>query len=868
MDTINSLFDADSVGSGGTTIILFDISASTKMEFEYSPLKSINKKMTEVLSGYIKRNSDQAFHIMPFSHDCLIVDDIHIEPHCETVNLYLSKLYKLGTSTATFKAIERVYNIYIKMLSKPTKVILYTDGETDYIDGCALAVKALSSIGIKMHIVSFLKTSDNLSKIEDMEGLSKIPGMDIVRSMLGYILNIEVYSSLYSQVPFQISYAAAVDRSNIEIFGYRFNPKMAVVSNLYYVVDTIVANKDKIAVDDNKNIIKHVCVNIGRVLALLYTNLPQHWDNPFVYKIASALSTTFELSQDIVMQKINYGFACAKANVQIVAQAINNDIITQKVKQTQFKDAITLLKNVGTTQGGSSITIPVNGVSILSDVNHTHNLKEYPKSADSAGNVYIGYEGDDQCSRIAIRTYFESIGFARAQTDPNVIFAIANVLLDMYVGGYNFDNKHVKVLRGLAITQMSLNLKKDSSSYYEVSCYDMWKAGNSTSIDVAIHTPHSSLYVDKRINMFDMEENMWWASMMFVVGLFENQMAKYQQLVEILNITDAQSFGDYLRKHYKSKNVYSLHDSTIKSCITLDSFDETDVLFTLAPHGTGNMRCSSNQVYTETELYEITNCVFCRQPLDIVTRVPYIVAPMPAKSDTAVFDVTQKMASMAVVGASTTAVVEASTTATAPVTKRLIRISLQGCVGSGKTTSSKILIKLFEDDGWDVYYISSDMWSIKKLSNPSINPMHMNMETLKKALSSVKSKVVIIADLCHEKGVEDKLFSVDVRAFVSYKFIPNYYKDETDMNAYADWCYANLTKRTVPSEDYYLNMCESDEICIKVWNMKMKGIAKMVFGNIWTDRVYNPNNAALYQKFLDAKGPIEQQVIKFAKTAI
>lgn len=244
---------------------------------------------------------------------------------------------------------------------------------------------------------------------------------------------------------------------------------------------------------------------------------------------------------------------------------------------------------------------------------------------DKYGNVYFGIDGNEQAIRIGMRKFCEMIGFPNARTSSSVVFYVLNQMCLMYLSGIELnDNEHMIELRKIAKIQTSMEVMVQQGKYDGKGCWTHWKSGKLIPMHFSNTDTHTSLYSDKLINPLGLTEPVWWALMMSMLGLFEEQKQYYSKTLEQMGIeVKEQKFLNWLRITYsellKGNVVLEKTLPDQKSIYTLDYFDETDEIYELDTHN--NCKVKSWYSKEEIETYVMKQgCVWCKY-IPLSTRI-------------------------------------------------------------------------------------------------------------------------------------------------------------------------------------------------------------------------------------------------------
>jgi ABC-type oligopeptide transport system ATPase subunit len=526
--------------------------------------------------------------------------------------------------------------------------------------------------------------------------------------------------------------------------------------------------------------------------------------------------------------------------------------------------------------GTNGVCIINNGVLPLSQ-----NLGPYPKSKDQYGNVYFGCgEGvDGQATRIAFRELCSSLGY-RDSRGPEPAFYVLNEMSLMFISGIELNSEHMIELRKLAIIQTSMEAIIAKDKYDGIGLYKQWQAGKTLATNYLKPTQtHSSLYGDRKINPLKLEEPIWWALMMSMLGLFDEQKNTYQTALLAHGINDCSDFLAWIRDTYKDTvhgrlALYTLNPLPT-SVFTLENFETGDEVYVLKKHGV----CDTKTCYSKDEInsYVLTSgCVWCYHRPSWPDFIPCSV------------DGTNQMEQLSkLITDSSKLHVPIDVGAVEPVgvvggNKKII-INMIGITGSGKSTASKKIYDLVTGSGGLCLIVSADKWSKKgtkgKQLQSSINKEIRDFDSAGSASSAGSPDSiykVIVIDICNENGPSSNCFGFNTSSYSSFNFYPNLNKDKFD--DYQCWSLRNVLMRTACTATslYWLNP-ESAGVstCIKVHNLKVAGL-KMLLGvvsgtsfneSLSMDDVMSQisERANAYEHYLTTKNP-DELIIQLIKS--
>lgn len=842
--------------------LVLDVSGSTGARFGNTGLTVLEKEI-ECMTMFVLENPDNSYVLYSFESSVYYHGPVSVLKDEDLV--VLPDFRPLG-GTSTHLALDEICNKLDTF--KPDSVIVYTDGQTgSSLNYFQKSMKNFKDYNIKFEVVAVTCTDKNMETITQNEERS-IPGMELVNGLGNSIDSLNIYNLFHKNSPFVGILNTSTDKKSLRFMGFKLNDIIPVF--IEKLLSTIDSKKEEIDWGQGQLQLKKFIAEIGKLLSIFFVELPIN--HPMIIKFTTKLS--FYMNSERVLKILEYGFNCSKQNKPILFTNFEEHVKDSVLKKNEFSDAISELNNKGTTLGSNKrITIPCgnNPVCILDhgSVQMTSNLDSYPKSCDQYGNVYFGVDVNPQAIRIAMRTYCGKLGFQNARYSNSVPFFVLSQMAIMYIKGEDLNSEHMKTLRELAIYQTSLEVVVAKNKYDGLGCYNYWKTGKL----LAMHyekpgLTHTSVYSDKQVNQLGLSEPFWWALMMSMLGLFEEQKVVYKQSIEALGI-DCQlsSFLSYIKDTY-SQNingniVYETLSEVKKSLFTLDYFEENDEVYVLKDHSSngGNVNnCCTKTHYSKEEMDYVNKngCVWCQ----------YI--PKPEDYEKVVNKDTQKVLLDAV---------KKSSKITFTGIKKMqadykkVRINMCGITGSGKTTSTEKLKKILKDNGFEVLVVSSDELSKNGITGKQMqSTIFNNIKSFENLTNKFKA---VIMDLCNEKGVQTNSFGWDFSEYTDLIFYPNFDQKNNlhNFDEYEAWCLSNVISRKMHSKttNYWLNPVSAGiDTCINVHNMKANGVALLVRCN--RQQVPKMNQEQLvkwlkpkadsYTQYLKSKN-LDEEILKF-----
>jgi hypothetical protein len=800
--------------------LVLDVSGSTAQVFE--PKKTVLAKEVEVMTNYILSNPEYNYMLYSFDDSAKSHGKVNILKKENFVDL---PNFKPGTSTNTCSALNMICGYFNNF--KPDKVIIFTDGQTNNRkQDFTQIIDRFKASNTKMELFAISDLDKNLETITVTEE-ARIPGMDLVNMLGNSIDSLNIYNKFHKDIPYLGISNSSIDKDSITFMGFKVEG--FVISYIDKLLDLMVEKKLNLEFGTNHMDLKKMLSEIGKLLSVLFVHFPLA--HPFldriVYKVDSCLNEPFGLER--MLKIMEYGFNCSKSDVPVIMTNFDQHIKESTTKHNEFSDAVTMLQKFGTglnAQRKISIPYGKNAICVLDtgSVELTKPLGEFPNSCDKYNNIYFGIDSSEQAIRIGIRKMCEMIGFPNARNSPTVIFYVLNQMSLMYLMGVDLECEHMLLLRKIAKAQVSMEVMVSQGKYDGMGCYSYWKQGKLIPMHFSKTTTHTSLYADKMINPLELSEPIWWAVQMSMLGLFEEQKSYYSKTIEQLGINVSLiKFLEWFRKNYiglvDGKVIIEKTIPVQKSIYTLDYFEPDEEIFELKEHD----GCKTCTWYSKTEIEEYVmegGCVWCKfKPLSI-DLCPIKIENWSVKISSAL-----KNSKPIEVKNQTVFNTFGNLNIKDPVKK--YRINLIGVTGSGKSTCAEKIKNLIIQKGGVTLIVSADKWSKqnykgKDLQNKILNEIRQ-FETFKSNLK------VIIVDMCNENGIVKESFGFNFSTYIDINFYPNF--DSKRFDQYESWCLSNVLTRPLHNSqcNYWLNHVSAGvETCIKVHNLKTKGIAKLL----------------------------------------
>jgi hypothetical protein len=795
---------------------VIDESGSTGSSF--APGITVLDKEMSIVYEYILNNINNKYNMYSFETNC-VEHPIHVMKEEGLVNL--PDLSPKGC-TYTHLPLAKING----NVNKPDVVILVTDGETSsHQTQVKTEIEKFIEKKIRFEIIAVSAKNIDLNTISQAEE-SRIPGMDLVNFLSNSVDKLTIYNQFHKDIPYEGAVSSVVNKKFLTFMGSK------VDSHVHVYLNKLLAKLDEHKGTINWGTLnmnfKQLLSEVGKLLSVYFVSFPadHYFVNSIVSKIYEICNIT-DMTTERIYSIIKYGFECTKNEKPIMYTNFEQHVKEKTVKHAEFKSAIDNLKLQGTTLSSEkTICMPTNGVCIINNrvIPLAQNLGSYPKSKDSYGNVYFPCDDgiDEQAVRIAFRELCSHLGY-RDSRGPEPAFYVLNEMSLMYIKGLNLESDYMTELRKLAIIQVSMEAMIAKDKYDGVGLYKQWKTGKMLATHYSKPTQtHSSLYKDGKINPLKLEEPMWWALMMSMLGLFEEQKNTYNTALLAKGINNQEEFLSWVCTNYKDVVQGQLNVCTLKpqptSVFTLDNFGLEDEVYVLGSHG----QCNTQTHYSKSEIESwvlTSGCVWCQH------RPVWTDFQLSLVNTNQEEQITKLMSSSSKLCVPIDSV--SNTDSFAGLTNNKILINMIGITGSGKSTVSKKIHDLVTDSGGSCLIVSSDKWSKKgakgKQLQTSINKEIRDFDT---ADSEFK---VIVVDICNENGPSSNCFGFDTSSYSIFNFYPNLDKGKFD--DYQSWCLRNVLSRPMHTATslYWLNP-ESAGVstCIKVHNLKTNGLKKLL----------------------------------------
>lgn len=860
-DIVDTLNNGDDVAIPKHTqiesvAVVIDVSGSTGTEF-LSKMSVLDKEI-DIAFLEILKNPDNNYVLFAFD-DKVSSYKINVLKEENMVDIYEKNL-KPGGSTCTHLAFQKINQSVIKF----NTVLLLTDGQTNSSSvDLNNETKLFNDKNIVLKVIAVSTGNIDLNIISHAEE-TRLPGMDLINILKNSISSLAIYSKFHKDVPYVGATSSKLTKNNLTFFDNSINMNIPVFLNK--LMEKLSENSLNIEWGHVNTLFNKMLTQIGRLISALYISFPEN--HSFVNNMINTIQNTCgidSMTNERILNMIKYGFNCTKNSEPIVFTNFEQHVKESTVKNAEFSDAVNSLKQKGTTLGCSkSICLPLNGMIIITNNNvwDLHNsLDSYPNSIDKYNNVFFGIDDNvnGQAIRIGMRQLCGRLGFKNSQGSPNVIFFVANEMSKCFVNGLELTNEEMLELRKLAIHQTSMENMIADKKYSGVGLYTQWKAGHLPQIHFSNTQTHTSLYTDIMINSLQLTEPLWWALMMSMLGIFNEQFENYKIAImgldiDVTNVTIAElKFLQYIRTTYTSKvsgkiQVVKL-DTLPTSVITLDEFDKDDEVYIMNPHVSRDMyaSCGTNTHYSKKEITDYVmghGCVWCYKiPTSLDTDFTRVyLTDSNSQIETAnTIAVPLKVNGIpeynsmhvcacgcgnigSCLGVAPPPIPKHHMYGALPMDETLIRINMIGITGSGKTTATSKIHDIIIAKKGACLCINADKHSKNGISGKNLqNTVKQEYTQFCKLKNKLK---VVIIDICNESGSTSKTFGIDFSIWKTVDFYPNLdvtHLNDMYFNDYECWCLNNVLLRPIHTKDtpYWLNRLGAGlDTCIKVHNGK------------------------------------------------
>jgi len=607
---------------GDNIFYVLDTSGSTGAE--YSRNITILQKSKDIICSDILKNKLGHNYLSNFNTSYNRKKNYHgeilVEPEIDFVMLPDGLISDGATFTADpLQDIVKLTNE--KLIHPLDEVMIYTDGETNSNRNDLInVVKDLKNRNIRVGITAISLSNKDLNKISINEG-NNLVGMDLLLFLENDIYSYKVYNKIHVHTPFLGAINSDVNKKQLSFFDIDLPKGISMHMFIWEMIDNL---NDQINWGNNDFV--RFCAEIGKIISVFNITLSSI-DN-YLIKVSTEIKrksgSGFEVSK--IKKVIIYGFNCSRNKKPMILSSANDRIELDIVeKRNQFGNAVETLKTKGTTLG-CDVRIAFDDNYVIIDNNTIplkHSLGTYPKSMTENNKfVFFGLNENEespeyeQALRIGLREHCSKLGYPNAIQSASVIFHVLNIMSMMYLKGSSF-NIFMEHLRKLAIIQTKMN-RMIAPKTYGLSFYALWKNGELPSVHFSRKESHSSLFKDVMINPLKLEEPIWWALMMTMLGLFDEQLPIYQSALSALGIeNNKQAFLQYVKKTYSGrirdkKMFLEGFEKEKESLITLEPFPQNVEVLSVKDHG----QCKANLWFTREELEGIKKiCVYCKAQL-------------------------------------------------------------------------------------------------------------------------------------------------------------------------------------------------------------------------------------------------------------
>jgi len=344
-------------------VIVLDISGSTGTSFNGK--QTILQKEIEEVKNYVNKYPNYIINLYSFDtyftfHGVITVLHGHVR----------MPILSPGTSTYTIDPINNMISkIHNKSINKPDKIIIYTDGQTNssecQVSECFLI---LSRLNIKISVVVVSNSNTNLELISEREENS-LAGFDLLRYGQNLVNDVEIYNVYHHTIPYKGARSSKVDRNNLQFMGYsipKITPSNLLNFNAFFNILLENIKKNNILWGENNTDLYDMLIEIGIILSLV-RNVGNIFnkDDYIINDMINKLFITINIPIEIIIDFIQHGYISAINQKPIMLTGLERHVKESVVKQQEFKDAVKLLENNGTTLGlKSCISLPYNGYSI------------------------------------------------------------------------------------------------------------------------------------------------------------------------------------------------------------------------------------------------------------------------------------------------------------------------------------------------------------------------------------------------------------------------------------------------------------------------------------------------------------------------
>jgi hypothetical protein len=869
IEALNAVGKADSSVSVAISkkdvIIAVDASGSTGTTFGPRGCgMTVLEKIQEVVMVYMLKNPENNYFI--YSFDSEFINHGKCDVMVEEGFVQLPAM-RPGSCTETAKPL---LDICVKLNTlKPDIVKLFTDGNTNSgASDLKRATDKFKEMNIRFEVSAVTTTSTDMEVITRNEE-TRIPGMDLVNTLGNSIDSLEIYNLFHHTDPYVGMMNSSVGKNNIKFMGIEVN--IPVIQFLRELVEKIDEHKNEINWGPSSIDLKKMLSEIGKLWSLVTIEFNE--EHPYIINTALALESFLATTTGVdgftserIINFIKYGFNCTKNNKPIIMTNFEAKIKESATKHNEFGSAVQALDANGTALNADKIICmpSARGMCVIMNKNTLPLTKEggTNSSKDKYGNVYFGIDADPQAIRIGMRNYAGKLGFPNSRGSASVVFMTACQMSLMSIKGENLDSPYMNELRKLAISQTSMEGMVGKNQYDGVGFFIKWKSGIIPPMHYSNPKTHASLSTDKMINPLSLPETIWWALMMAMLDIFDEQLGNYRSAIEALGIEPTKdNFLQFIKTEYESKIDGVVGTATIrakdKSVFTLEDFPAGEQVFIFKNHkNRSGQDCRANTWYSKSEIDEYVNvsgCVWCRsRPLpDELEQIDAIGEDEKLSQMTRTCSVLRcNVASLPMAPATATATSGAGLSsamanlsmASASSGTNKFRINLHGVTGAGKSTTAAMMKELIENNNGNAIIVSADKYSKNGMKGKNLAKT-INKDIVKFNESTKDGIKVIIMDLCNESGSSKSAFNFNFNEYTDFDFYPQLNKDMID--EYEAWCLKNVISRPACTREctYWLNPVEAKlNVCISVHKGKNEKF-RMFIGARPTNNNFNEDDS-------------------------
>jgi hypothetical protein len=619
---LTTIYGAHSEISGNVAFAV-DVSGSTHALFNTTVIPNYERFMDATVLG-------KEISVMRELIDGIPLDKLIYATFFSTVASPIRKIVRMANGFYTLPKIDAggITNTHeaLKMISihpelNITRLIIITDGQTNStqydLDPKFLA---LTTANVSVEIIAVTTSNVDLTNVHSRDEL-RLPGMDLINRCSKDARSIKVYSSLYVDIPFTVMVSVPKKKTGvITLRGYDLPSTIPFPVVVNTLIDKMMKASD-ISMEDTQIML----TEIGSILTLMTVEFPE---NAFTKGIATTISSTRSdmFTYTDVIDTMMYGFYCERESKPVLLSRLGehiNEMKAASVRREDFSDASRLLSMKGATLGDTeTLSVSADGRVIIDKVGRITKQREvhsFPNSGDENGFVYVG-SSNEQATRQALRAIFN---------DPRsevCIFQIANIMLKHFVCGEKLNSYAMSTLRRYAIIQCGKSVMLSKGNYTSEGVYTLWKNGQNPAMHYSKPDTHASLFKHKNINSFGLSETEWWAAMMLMLGIFEEQHHCYESFLSSVGCITVDDFKNRLINENISKitpndnHRITIFDDAPKSTFTFDEFPPGATITKVSEHMCqvvgGNPTMCNATIFalrpSEEDYFLQHGCPFCR----------------------------------------------------------------------------------------------------------------------------------------------------------------------------------------------------------------------------------------------------------------